>query len=205
MKFRLFSSIVSASVALIVVASGPAFAHASLTGTFPSDGESISTVDAVSLNANEDLLDLGGGAGFVFSVTDSRGHFYGDGCVLVDGPTASMPVQLGEGGEYSVAYRVVSADGHPIEGGWTFTYVPPENAELGEALRELPVCGEPTVPVNTPEPTTEPEPSPTATAETAGEFDVIPFIGFTTIPLVLGAIWLLMRSLGKHDSEDHLN
>ena len=183
----------------------PAFAHAKLVSTSPAGDSSATDVTQISLTANEDLLDLGDAQGFVFSVTDSDGHFYGDGCLTIDGATASLPVQLGTAGDYSVAYRVVSADGHPIEGEWSFTYKPAPDAIVGEAYLELPVCGEDPVPVATAEPT--PEPTATATdvaADTNSTFDVVPWIGLATIPVIIGAIWLLMRSLGKRDSEDHL-
>lgn len=178
--------------------------HAALTGKAPAEGESVSTIDAVEVSANEDLLDLGGGAGFVFSVTDADGHFYGDGCVIVDGTVATMPVQLGVAGDYTVAYRIVSADGHPIEGSWSFTYAPDADVIAGTAYEQLPVCGEEPVPVVTE--TAEPAPAETELPEgTETTFDVVPFIGLATIPIIIGAIWLLMRSLGKRDSEDHLN
>lgn len=170
----------------------------------PEKGSTANVVDAVSFTGNEELLDLGNGAGVVFAVTDSDGHFYGDGCVTVKDRTASMTVALGEGGEYSVAYRVVSADGHPIEGSWSFTYAPAANSPVGEAYFGLPVCGETPIPIA--QPTTEPEPTPTVTedANATPRFDIIPFIGIATIPLVLGGIWLLARTLGSRDSEDHL-
>lgn len=124
MKFHRILAPVFAAVVLAGGVAAPAFAHAALTGTSPETGANATEITAVSLTANEELLDLGDGEGFVFAVTDADGHFYGDGCVTVDGTSASMPVQLGTAGDYTVAYRVVSADGHPIEGSWQFTYSP---------------------------------------------------------------------------------
>jgi hypothetical protein len=34
---------------------------------------------------------------------------------------------------------------------------------------------------------------------------ILPYLGLATIPVLAGAIWLLVRTLGKRDSEDHLN
>lgn len=197
-------SVLLAGCWLTVATVSPAFGHASTVSLSPEKGSTANVVDAVSFTGNEELLDLGNGAGFVFAVTDANGHFYGDGCVTIDDRTASMPVVLGEGGEYTVVYRVVSADGHPIEGSWSFTYAPTANSPVGEAYFGLPVCGETSIPVATP--TTEPEPSPITTEEAATTpgFDIIPFIGLATIPIVLGGIWLLARTLGSRDSEDHL-
>ena len=209
--FRIFS----AGFALSALAASPAFAHATLTGTSPAADSSATDVTAISLSANEDLLNLNGdGTGFVITVSDPEGHFYGDGCVAVDGVTASMPVQLGAGGLYSVAYRVVSADGHPIEGSWTFTYAPAPDAVAGQAYLDAPVCGQEATPVEAAQETAPTEmPTPMAVTavdddsdnEGSGDFDIVPFIGIATIPVLAGAIWLLTRLLGKRESEDHLN
>lgn len=201
-----FAPVFAAAFVLTGIASSPAFAHAALEATQPAGDSSATDITEISLTANEELLDLDGGTGFVLAVTDDQGRFYGDGCIAIDRATASMPIQLGEAGIYSVAYRVVSADGHPIEGEWSFTYTPAPDAAIGDAFAERPVCGEAQEPINSPEPTTAPSemPSP-GVPEDDGEIDVAPLIGLATIPFVVGSIWLLMRSLGKRDSEDHLN
>lgn len=202
---RVIVPVFLAGCVLAVGVAAPAFGHASTVSLSPANESTTDSVESVSFTANEELLDLGDGAGFVFAVTDADGHFYGDGCVTIDNRTASMPVVLGEGGEYTVAYRVVSADGHPIEGSWSFTYAPAANSPVGEAYFGLPVCGETPIPIA--QPTTEPEPTPTVIEDATATpgFDIIPIIGIATIPLVLGGIWLLARTLGSRDSEDHLN
>lgn len=210
MNKRTAIRIAAATFALSLAGVAPAFAHAALTGTSPKDGAVATDITAVSLTANEDLLDLDGGKGFVFAVTDSDGHFYGDGCITVDGATASMPVSLGEAGKYTVAYRVVSADGHPIEGEWSFDYTPADGAEIAKPFADLPVCGVEQLPIDAPTPmpeitTSDDEDGDTEGGDESSEFDLVPFIGLATIPVITGGIWLLMRSLGKRDSEDHLN
>jgi hypothetical protein len=79
----------------------------------------------------------------------------------------------------------------------------------GPAYLELPVCGETPVPVVTAEPEPEPEPEPTVTAMPITAQDdglaIAPIIGIATTLAIASAIWLLMRSLGKRDSEDHLS
>lgn len=188
-----------------IIAIAPALGHANRVDLSPADGSTVEMVDRVVFTANEELLDLGDGAGFVFSVTDAAGHFYGDGCVSVDGRDAAMTVELGPAGDYVVAYRVVSADGHPIDGSWTFTYAPADGKITGTAYAELPVCGATPIPVAEPTESAAPEPSGVPGVSEPTEFDVTPFIGLVTIPLVLGGIWILARSLGSRDSEDHLN
>ncbi len=184
----------------------PASAHSAVTSTFPAADAPATLVDSVSVTANEELLNLGDSRnGFVFSVTDSAGHYYGNGCVAIDGPTAVMNVSLGEPGDYTVAYRIVSADGHPLEGTWKFSYTPEPGSPAGEAFLELPVCGVDPVPVETAEPAPEPEPVVIAPAPQVETFSIAPVIGVIAVAVTIGGVWLLSRLLGKPDSEDHLN
>ena len=205
MDIRRFLSIVGVTFAATIGTVSGASAHSAITSTFPAADSTATLVDTVSLTANEELLDLGGtGNGFVFSVTDSNGHFYGDGCVDVDGPTAAMSVALGGPGNYTIAYRIVSADGHPLEGSWVFSYVPESGSPVGEPYLELPVCGVDPVPVETAAPTEEPDPIMIAPAPQIETFSIAPVIGVIAVALTIGGVWLLSRLLGKSDSEDHL-
>jgi methionine-rich copper-binding protein CopC len=200
-----------AVVALTFSAAAPALGHAAITDSVPSDRSTVSEITEVSVTANEKLLDIGENSeGFVLAVSDEDGHFYGDGCVSVRGDTASMPVVLTTAGEYRVGYRVVSNDGHPIEGSFSFRFDGTDSAEPAPAFAERPRCGVPQEAI----PATAPAPEgfvpvdelPTAEPATpSNDFDLTPWIGLVTIPLVLGGVWLLMRSLGRHDSEDHLD
>ena len=170
---------------IAAVSGGPASAHAELIGSSPTADSSVSQISEVSVTAGEELLDIGENAeGFVLSVQDSDGLYYGDGCVTVDGDTASMPVSLSAAGDYVVTYRVVSEDGHPVEGEFSFTLTGDNTATQSVGSVERPACGK--------------------SAATAAA-DITPWIGFATVPLILGAIWILIRTLGKRKSEDHLN
>jgi methionine-rich copper-binding protein CopC len=204
-------ALVFAVVVMTFGAAAPALGHAAVTDSTPSNRSSVSEITEVSVTANEELLDIGGnGTGFVFTVRDGNDHFFGDGCVTVDGDTASMPVVLTTAGKYTVAYRVVSNDGHPIEGSYSFRFDGIDGAEPSPAFAERPRCGVSQEPIAATEPIPE-ESAPVGEPPTAepttpsNDFDVTPWIGLVTIPLVLGGVWLLMRSLGRHDSEDHLD
>jgi methionine-rich copper-binding protein CopC len=185
MSIRAVVTVIVAAVGFAALSTGPAFAHAELVGSSPAADSSVSNVTEVSITAGEELLDIGANsAGFVMVVTDSTGLYYGDGCVSVTGDTASMPVSISAAGDYSVAYRVVSNDGHPVEGGFSFTFTGDNTATQGVGSVERPTCGK--------------------SAATAAA-DITPWIGFATVPLILGAIWILIRTLGTRKSEDHLN
>jgi methionine-rich copper-binding protein CopC len=209
MSIRNVFSTTATAIGFAILSVGPAFAHAELIGSSPAENSSVTEITEVSITANEDLLDIGKNAeGFVIAVSDDEGAYYGDGCVLVEGATASMDVALSLRGTYTVAYRVVSNDGHPVEGTFTFDFE--GDADESNLVRyvERPVCGE--TPLTLVDETTAPtEPSVISTAPPliapAPGADITPWIGLATIPVVAGAIWLLVRLLGKKKSEDHLD
>src|SRR5699024_3793649 len=97
----------------------PASAHSTLLSQTPEDGAELDEVpEAVVLTFNEDITDLGSD----IVITGPDGQEITGGDTTIDGTKVSRP--LGDdlsAGEYSVDWRVVSADGHPISGKFTFT------------------------------------------------------------------------------------
>ncbi|MBC9954477.1 copper resistance protein CopC [Leucobacter sp. cx-42] len=99
------------------VGSSPAFAHAELLETTPEDGAVLDIApEAVELRFNEPVR----------VVDDAMRLFPGDGApATLTARTSNtaviinLPDELGNGA-YTLAYRVVSADGHPIGGALTF-------------------------------------------------------------------------------------
>ncbi len=111
-------------VALVVGALGlvgvtPAWAHNALTGSDPADGSSTATSPAtVTLTFNDVVQNLAP----LITVVGPAGDRWEGSPVTTLNNTVSVPVNvLGPAGAYTVAYRVVSADGHPVEGTTTFT------------------------------------------------------------------------------------
>jgi copper transport protein len=106
---------------LVVVANaGPASAHAILESTTPASGEAVATSPKViELDFSEPVeVSLGAirlfdTSGRELDVGRSR-HPSGD-----DTRVASTAPELGDG-SYVVAWRVVSADSHPVNGAFTF-------------------------------------------------------------------------------------
>jgi hypothetical protein len=107
-----------AAVALLVA--GPAGAHSELESSDPADGATLDAApEAVSFTFNEDLLAQGNAITVTELATDTR---LAIGEVVVDGDSVSAAwPEASPAGEYRAAYRVVSADGHPIDGTITFT------------------------------------------------------------------------------------
>ncbi|MET4098152.1 methionine-rich copper-binding protein CopC [Agrococcus sp. UYP10] len=153
--------IAAAAAAVIMLPS-----HAAVIGSTPGSGDSIQQQPGtLSVVMNEEILAVEGAASAnVMQLTDARGLFYGDGCTTVDGSTIALDAELGAAGAYTLAYQLVSADGHAVDGTVAFTFEPAPGAE-GTAGRETaPVCGE--APVASASATTA-EPAPAETTEGA--------------------------------------
>jgi copper resistance protein C len=111
--------VVLLAAAAMVGAAGPALAHSQLVVSDPPDAASLDTGPSqVALTFNEDMP-----PGFdVITVIGPDGKAWQDGQVATSGPVVSVPVApLGPAGRYQVGYRVVSGDGHPVEGSTSFT------------------------------------------------------------------------------------
>jgi len=139
-RFGRLAAVVAASAALALLPAISASAHNYLVGTTPAKDAVVTTQPGtVSLETNEALLDVEGGS--VIQVQGPDGKYYGDGCAVVEGPVATTQTQLGEPGVYTVTWRVVSTDGHPISGTWAFTWEPVDGIALAEGSDEPGACG----------------------------------------------------------------
>lgn len=119
-RVRITALVVSLMAAFVVLAGvGTASAHADFVSSDPADGAILSTPPAqMTLTFSEDLL---AGANTV-SITDKTGAVVATESVEPQGPSIVMPwPSAASGGTYQVAYRVVSADGHPITGAVVIT------------------------------------------------------------------------------------
>lgn len=129
--------------AAVLVAATPAWAHSYLVSSTPAEGEVLTALpEQFSVTANETLLDLGSQGVFALQIRDADGRYYGDGCVSVVDATMSASPALGESGDYTMLWQVVSADGHPVSGEIPFSWEAPEGFAPAPALDAAPVCGE---------------------------------------------------------------
>ncbi|MEL7975032.1 copper resistance CopC family protein [Isoptericola sp. F-RaC21] len=115
----------------LVGAAAPASAHNVVVGTTPTGGSTVHEAPkSVDVTFDDVVLDLSGeGSSTVVTVTDADGTDYATGCPTTQDRTVSVPVALGAAGEYTVDWRIVSADGHPTSGEFSFTYDPPAGTE----------------------------------------------------------------------------
>ena len=101
----------------------PASAHTSLVSSTPESGAVLNEVPAeVRLKFNEDLLLVDSKNPNRIEVINGIGQVV-SGMTVVEGPEifTALDLSFEPSGEYSVKYRVVSADGHPVEGEYQFT------------------------------------------------------------------------------------
>ncbi|MDT0116730.1 copper resistance protein CopC [Microbacterium sp. PRF11] len=125
---------VLAAAAFLVAAVGAALggaqaasAHDSLVSSSPASGDSVSSLSEVTLDFSANLLGYDGGN--IVIVVGPDGRHYETECVALAGPTLTLPVALGQPGEYSVEWRAVSSDGHPVSGVIPFTYTGASTSE----------------------------------------------------------------------------
>lgn len=118
---RLLTAALLALVAAVGLAQ-PAFAHNTLIDSNPKENSRIDVApDAVTLTFNDDVQP-GEGNQVVVSGPGGTRWTSPTAKVDVDGQTAraALPA-LGPAGKYTVAYRILSADGHVVKNAISFT------------------------------------------------------------------------------------
>ena len=110
----------------------PASAHAALLSTDPEDGASIAEAPAEVSATFSELLD---GPSTEIAVTDPSGETLALDEPTYDGDTFTQAMLYTTPGEYTVAFRVISEDGHRVEDAFAFTVesIPEDLLAAGEA------------------------------------------------------------------------
>lgn len=181
--------------AFLVLFSPPlsASAHDALVSSSPAADSSVETLPAeLTLTFSAKLIE--GEGATELTVTDPAGESVIDGAPTVDGAIVTQPLTgSGPAGEYRVVWKVVSSDGHPTSGEFSFTVT------VGD---EGAATGEPTTAPPTAAPTTEQTATPEATATTAPDAGddagaASPWLWVLVILGVLAAlsvvVWLIVR------------
>ena len=180
--------LLAASAALVIVPALPAAAHNYVIATTPAEGAVVTEQPGtISLETNDELLDVGSSA---MLVQGPDGRYYGDGCTEVVGATAVTEAELGQPGEYTVTWQVVSTDGHPISGTWAFDWQPAEGVALAEGETEAGACGGDAI-VSTPG---EQDDEPTDAAAASAPADAL-WIAGGVLAVAAAALvtWLVVR------------
>lgn len=104
---------------LVLIPGAQAFAHAQLVGAFPKANAKVSqAVSQVKLTFDDDLIELGN-SNFII-VTNSKKERVDFNNPKVVGNQISVKLRKPTIGKYKVSYRIISSDGHPIEGSYFF-------------------------------------------------------------------------------------
>ncbi|MEU5552044.1 FixH family protein [Micromonospora sp. NPDC047793] len=110
-----------------VVPATPAAAHAVLLGTDPADGAVLATTPGqITLTFNEPVAVRPGGV----RLLDAAGEeLSGDSRSVDTTVVLTVPPEL-PGGTYIVTFRVISADSHPVSGGFSFAVGAPSSSAV---------------------------------------------------------------------------
>lgn len=124
-----FGVVLGVALCWLAAACGSAHAHAVLVGTDPSNESTIERApDEVRITFNENVTVAFGGV----KAFGPDGQRADRGDATVEGDTVRLPLEDAGEGSYAVAWRVVSADGHPVRGASVFHV----GAPTGKASRD---------------------------------------------------------------------
>jgi methionine-rich copper-binding protein CopC len=121
MKFRLFAASILALVTSVTLTALPASSHEQLVDQEPKSGQVLEAgIAEVRLSFSDDLISLDNSAGSEIVILDENQNPVNNGCAAIDARTAIARADIDTPGTYQVGWRVVSGDGHPISGSFSF-------------------------------------------------------------------------------------
>ena len=197
---RAGSAVLALLVACLLGFAGaaPAQAHDQLIESAPAPGAALDAAPAdVTLRYSADIMDIGP----MIVLEDAAGTAWATGEPVIDGSevTSTIDDALPDG-TYTINWRVVSSDGHPITGTVPFTVGDASAADALAAEAATPAPSEAAVPDADSAPasgsdsgaTTE----PTAEVTSRSAFDVprLLLIGGLGAVVALGVAWVIVRS-----------
>lgn len=172
-----------------------ASAHDALVSSSPAADSSVETVPSdLTLTFSAKLIDGEGATEVV--VTDPSGATVTEGPATVDGAIVTQPLSgSGPAGAYHVVWKVVSSDGHPTSGEFSFTVTAGDEAAT-DAPTTAPATTAPATAAPTDQTPTPASPAPTA-PDDAGASAWIWVLVVLAVLIVIGvAVWLTMRRRG---------
>lgn len=113
--------------ALFLMPAAPTYAHADLTGTDPANSQTLETApEQITLTFNEDVT--------LLESTELRSETTVDYDAEVNAGVVTLtPERPLDAGTWTLAWRVVSSDGHPVGGTLRFVVGEPTTTNAGEA------------------------------------------------------------------------
>ncbi|GAA3388638.1 copper resistance CopC family protein [Cryptosporangium minutisporangium] len=174
------TALVLVGAVLTVLLATPAHAHSGIASSNPAANSTITTAP------DEITLTFAGAIRGNFStvvVTGPDGATYGDGKPRAIDRTLHQPVKPLVSGRYTVAWRIVAGDGHPLQGVFTFTADLPVAEPTPSATSAAP-------PATTPEPSRAAAPSDD---EDGGNGLLLAAAGVGALVVIVGIVALARR------------
>ena len=114
------------TLALFLFGIQNANAHAQVTSSVPAKNQTVKDLPSlVWIEFDGDLLSFGDKQINRLTITNAKKVRVDVGGPIVGGARISTRLKAGiPSGKYLVSYRVVSGDGHPVAGSFSFTYKP---------------------------------------------------------------------------------
>jgi methionine-rich copper-binding protein CopC len=153
-----------------------AFAHGEMVQAFPAADSNVLTAPVeVAIEFDGKLQIIGSSNVNSIEVTDSEGQIISSPTAVVEGNRISTRLQLTDiTGLVSVHYRIVSEDGHPVEGDYSFS--------VGQTPVAISAYGE------------ESAEEEAGTAEESGSNLLVTSVGAS---ILVGLVYLLVRRIKK--------
>ena len=172
---------------IVVAAASPAHAHDELLGSDPAADSSLDALPAqLTLTFSGEIADDEGAS--VVEVTDAAGASLADGTPTVRDNVLTQPLTGAASGAVKVLWKVVSSDGHPISGEFSFT--------VAGAPAPTPTESATPTPTETATPSESAEPTPTVTSEPVSDegSTALPWIiaGVLALALVAAIVYLVV-------------
>lgn len=200
--------VIIAAVAAVgtVLGVGPASAHSALRSSTPADGAVLEqapvTIDLVfNQSISKNFAEV--------AVLDSDNQPMKVSAPLVNAARVGVEIQADLGsGAYTVNYRVVSADGHPITGQVAFSVAPSSSAPTASVpsatgVEPPPPAGTVTGVPATTSPSTGLHPGDDPEGKLADNWVVVVVIVLVVAGLGAIALLLVLHSRDDHDKDDH--
>jgi len=174
---------------IVVAAASPAHAHDELLGSDPTADGTVDALPAqLTLTFSAQIADDAGAS--VVEVTDASGASLVDGTPTAQDNVLTQPLTGEASGAVKVLWKVVSSDGHPISGEFSFTVAGTPTPTPTQTATPSPTPTETAAPTETAEPT----PSVTNVPVADGGSSALPWIiaGVLALALVGAVVYLLV-------------
>ncbi|SCF71424.1 copper resistance protein CopC [Streptomyces sp. Cmuel-A718b] len=135
----LLAALISLVFGLLLAGAGPASAHAALTGSDPQDGAVVDTAPKEVTLSFSEAVSVGDDSIRVLDPSGKRADTQAEPKDLSEGSTVRYGVALHSGlpdGTYTVAWKAISADSHPVSGAFTFSIGAPSETTVALPSQE---------------------------------------------------------------------